>query len=125
MDDVSQPDYVSPPGNTVGYLLCRGISYELGYLKSVQCLTDWTTGVRSQVETKDFSCSFCVQTSSEAHPASRPMGTGDPFRRAKARPGRNADHSPPSSAEVKNEETLAACMALWYSFLKPFRKVFN
>jgi hypothetical protein len=31
------------------------------------------------------------------------MGTGGPFPRGKARPGRDADHSPPSSAEVVNE----------------------
>jgi hypothetical protein len=30
---------------------------------------------------KDFSSSFCAQTSSEAHPASYPMGTGGPFSR--------------------------------------------
>jgi hypothetical protein len=36
-----------------------------------------------------------------AHPASYPMGTGGPFPGGKARPGRDADHSPPSSAEVK------------------------
>jgi hypothetical protein len=29
-----------------------------------------------------------------------------PFPGAKARPGRDADHSPPSSAEVKNEWKL-------------------
>jgi hypothetical protein len=29
------------------------------------------------------------------------MGTGVSFPRGKARPGRDADHSPPSSAEVK------------------------
>jgi hypothetical protein len=28
---------------------------------------------------------------------------GGPFPRGKVRPGRDADHSPPSSAEVKNE----------------------
>jgi hypothetical protein len=28
---------------------------------------------------------------------------GGPFSGGKARPGRDADHSPPSSAEVKNE----------------------
>jgi hypothetical protein len=44
-----------------------------------------------------------VQTSSGAHPASYPMGTGGPFPGGKARQGRDADHSPPSSAEVKNE----------------------
>jgi hypothetical protein len=34
------------------------------------------------------------------------MGTGGPFSGAKARPGRDADHSPPSSAEVVNEYVL-------------------
>jgi hypothetical protein len=31
------------------------------------------------------------------------MGTGGSFPGGKARPGRDADHSPPSSAEVKKE----------------------
>jgi hypothetical protein len=34
------------------------------------------------------------------------MGTGGPFPGGKARPGRDDDHSPPSSAEVKNELDL-------------------
>jgi hypothetical protein len=34
------------------------------------------------------------------------MGTGGPFSGGKMRPGRDAEHSPPSSAEVKNEEEL-------------------
>jgi hypothetical protein len=45
----------------------------------------------------------CVQTGFGAHPASCPVGTGGPFPGAKARPGLDADHSPPSSAEVENE----------------------
>jgi hypothetical protein len=60
-------------------------------------------GVRSAAGAKDFSSSLCVQTGSGAHPASCTMGTGDPFPGGKARPGRDADHSPPSSAEVVNE----------------------
>jgi hypothetical protein len=32
------------------------------------------------------------------------MGTGGPFPGAKARPRRDADHSPPSSAEVDEQE---------------------
>jgi hypothetical protein len=48
---------------------------------------------------KDFSSSPCLQTGSGAHPASYPMDT----ERGKARPGRDADHSPPSSAKVKYE----------------------
>jgi hypothetical protein len=38
--------------------------------------------------------SLCVQTGSEAHPASYPMGTGGSFSGHEARPGRDADHSP-------------------------------
>jgi hypothetical protein len=44
---------------------------------------------------KDFSSSLCVQTSSEAHPASYPMGTRGPFPRGKERLGHDADYSPP------------------------------
>jgi hypothetical protein len=76
----------------------------VGVAQSVQCLTtDWTTGVRSPAGTEDFSFNLCVQTGSEAHPASCTMGTGGPFPLGKTRPGRDADHSPLSSAEVKNE----------------------
>jgi hypothetical protein len=42
-------------------------------------LDDWAIEVRSPAGAKDFSCSLCVQTSSEAHPASCTMGTGGPF----------------------------------------------
>jgi hypothetical protein len=66
-------------------------------------LEDRAIGVRSTAEAKDISSSLCVQTGSGAHPASCPMGTGDRFPVDKARPGRDANHSPPSSAEVKNE----------------------
>jgi hypothetical protein len=59
--------------------------------------------VRFPAEAKDFSCILCVQTGSEAHPASCTMGTGGPFPGGKARPGRDADHSLLSSAEVENE----------------------
>jgi hypothetical protein len=45
-----------------------------------------------------------VSRPAEAHTSSLPMGTGGPFPRGKPRPERDADHSPPSSAEVKNEE---------------------
>jgi hypothetical protein len=64
---------------------------------------DWMTGVRSPTEAEDFSSSLCIQTGSGAHPSSCPMGTGGPFPGGKARPGRDTDHSPPSSAEVKYE----------------------
>jgi hypothetical protein len=66
-------------------------------------LDDRAIEVRSPAQAKDFSSSLCVQTGSAAHPASCTMGTGGPFPGAKARPGRDADHSPTSSAEVENE----------------------
>jgi hypothetical protein len=66
-------------------------------------LDDRAIEVRSPAGAKDFSSSLCVQTSSEAHPASCTMGTGGPFPGDKVRPRRDADHSPPSSAEVENE----------------------
>jgi hypothetical protein len=66
-------------------------------------VSDWTTGVRSPAEAKDSSSTLCVQTRSEIQPASYPMGIGGPFLGGKARPGRDADHSMTSSAEVKNE----------------------
>jgi hypothetical protein len=44
------------------------------------CLTtDRTTGVESLREVKTFSSDLCFQTSSDAHLASYPMGTGGPF----------------------------------------------
>jgi hypothetical protein len=66
-------------------------------------LDDRAIEVRSPAGAKDFSSSLCVQTGSGAHPASYTMGTGGPFPGCKAQPGRDADHSPPSSAEVENE----------------------
>jgi hypothetical protein len=66
--------------------------------QSVYCLaTGWTTGgsrFDPRHRRKDFSCSLCVQTCSGAHPASCTMGTVGPFPGNKARPGRDADHSP-------------------------------
>jgi hypothetical protein len=67
-------------------------------------LDDRAIGVRSPAEAKDFSCSLCVQTCSGAHPASCTKGKEGPFPGSKARPGRDADHTPPYSAEIVNEE---------------------
>jgi hypothetical protein len=75
--------------------MSRGSS---GSIVSDYGLDDRAIEVRSPTGAEDFSSSPGVQTGSGAHPASYPMGTG-----GKARPGRDADHSPPSSAEVKNE----------------------
>jgi hypothetical protein len=66
---------------------------------SVSIVSDYGLGdraidVRSPAGAKDFSSSLCVQTGSRAHPASCTMGTGGPLPGAKARTGRDADHSP-------------------------------
>jgi hypothetical protein len=63
----------------------------------------WFITVGNHATAKDFSSSLCVQTGSGTHPASCTMGTGGPFPGVKARPKRDADHSPPSST---------ACMAV-------------
>jgi hypothetical protein len=58
---------------------------------SVSIVSDYRLDDRGSIpgRGKGFSSSLFVQTSSEAHPASYPMGTGDI-----ARTGRDADHSP-------------------------------
>jgi len=61
-------------------------SREPGYIVSIVSdygLDDRAIGVRSPAGTKDFSSNLCVQTGSEAHPASSTMGIGGPFPEAK------------------------------------------
>jgi hypothetical protein len=78
-----------------------------GVAQSVQCLTaDWTTG-RTAFDPRQRQMIFPV--ASVPRPALVPIEPPIqwippmcPFLGAKARPGRDADHSPPS-AEVENE----------------------
>jgi hypothetical protein len=58
-------------------------------------------GLESQ-QGQNFSLLHNVQTGSGARPASYPMDTGGDFPGRVKRPGREADHWPPSSSEVKN-----------------------
>jgi hypothetical protein len=74
-----------------------------GSIVSDYGLYDRAIGVRSPAGAEDFSSNLCVQTGSGAHPVSCTMSTGGPYPGSKARPGRDADHSSPSSAEVVNE----------------------
>jgi hypothetical protein len=60
----------------------------------------WTAGVRFATGARDFSVIHSIQTSSGAHPASYPMGTGGSFPEGKE--GHETDHPPVSSAEVMN-----------------------
>jgi hypothetical protein len=65
-------------------------------------LDDWTIKVRSPTGA-DFSSSPCVQTGSGPTKPPVQWVSGVLSPGGKARPRRDADHSPPSSAEVKNE----------------------
>jgi hypothetical protein len=67
---------------------------------SVGIVTDYGLGGPGIPAGPRFSTS--VQTGPGAHPASCTTGTGS-FPLGKLRPGRAADHSPPSSAEVLEE----------------------
>jgi hypothetical protein len=58
-------------------------------------MEDRAIGVRSPAEASDFIPELCVQTDSGANPTS--------CNGHRARPGRDADHSPPASAKVENE----------------------
>jgi hypothetical protein len=71
------------------------VSIALGY-----GLDDRSSRVRFPTGAGNFSLHHRVQNGSGAHPASYPMGTRGSFPGVK-RPRREADHLPPSSAEVK------------------------
>jgi hypothetical protein len=63
-------------------------------------LEDRGSRIRFPVGTENFTFHHRVQNGSGAHPASYPTGTRSSFPGVKW-PGCEADHSPPSSAEVK------------------------
>jgi hypothetical protein len=64
-------------------------------------LDDRGSRVRLPAGAGNFSLHHRVQNGSGDHPASYPMGTGALYLGVKQL-GREADHSPPYSAEVKN-----------------------
>jgi hypothetical protein len=63
--------------------------------------TGWMVGFRIPAGTGNFSVRRRVQRGAGAHPVSYPVGIRGLSMGVK-RPGREADHSPPSRAEVKN-----------------------
>jgi hypothetical protein len=75
-----------------------------GSIVSHYGLDDRAIGVRFPAGAKDFPCSLCVQTGSGATQPPVQWVPGVLSPGVKARPGRDADHSPPSSVEVENEE---------------------
>jgi hypothetical protein len=82
------------------------LRFGAGVAQSIQFVTTGcTTGVRSPAETKDFFASICVQTSSDAYPASYPKGTV-----CKAQQRRDAEQSPNLAGDIA-PFPLGACMA--------------
>jgi hypothetical protein len=77
----------------------------------------WTTEISEfeSLQRQDFSVIFVVQTGSGVHLASFPMGTGGFLPGVKS-PGRKADHSPSTSAEIKNTWTYTSIPL--YSFME-------
>jgi hypothetical protein len=64
-------------------------------------LDDRSSRVRFPAGVENFSLHHRVQNGSGAHPASYAMSTRGSTSLEVKRPRREADHSPPSSAEVK------------------------
>jgi hypothetical protein len=76
----------------------------MGYISAgIATVTSWT--VRFPAEARNVSVLHSVHIGSEAHPVSYPLATGALSSGLKP-PGREADHSPPSSVEVKNGEAI-------------------
>jgi hypothetical protein len=80
--------------------------------------TDWTTGFRSPAEQRYFSLRHPVQTGCGAHTSSYEVCSGGCF------PGGDADHSPPSSPEVRNTWSYTStppysswCLSRQYVFM--------
>jgi hypothetical protein len=75
----------------------------LSWGNSISIVSEYLLGDRGSnpAGARKFSFSPCVQTGSGGHRASYTVGTGGSFRGGKARMGRDAGHSPPSSAKFK------------------------
>jgi hypothetical protein len=100
-----------------------------GSIVSNYGLDDRAIGVRSPAGANNFSCSLCVQTNSEANPASCTMGTGGPSPGAKRGPGvtlttnphlvprsrsRSYISSPPPSATKSCSGTALLLPSRWH-----------
>jgi hypothetical protein len=84
------------------YTLMTSHDSSVGIVKSYVLEFRGSTSSRGK---RFLSLLHSFQTCSDALPASCPMGTGGSVSGVK-RPGHEADHSPPSSAEVNNGRTM-------------------
>jgi hypothetical protein len=95
----------------------------VGIAQSVLRLaTGWMMGVGVSAGAGNFSLHHRVQTGIGTHPASYPMGTGGSCPRGEKRAGHEADHSPPSSVEVKEcmELYLHSSLVILFAFHRIF-----
>jgi hypothetical protein len=86
--------------NHIRFNFDSSVGIALGYR-----LDDWGSRVRFPPGTGNFYIHYRVQTGYGAHPGSYAMGTRGSFPGVKP-PEREADHSPPSSAEVNERVEL-------------------
>jgi hypothetical protein len=89
---------------------------------------DWTTGVQSPAEVKDFSFSLCVKTSSDAHPATYAMGNKGPILGVKHGWGCDANHSSHLVSSSRMRSYTSSPPIWWYwhritPFIAYFQKV--
>jgi hypothetical protein len=85
------------------YAWCVCARAELGYLSRYSDYAKgWTTGVCFPARSRYFSLLHKVQISRRAHPASYSVGT-EVASSGVTRPGREADHSSPSTVEIEND----------------------
>jgi hypothetical protein len=89
------PFYYYPPSYVYRESRDSSVGIALGYRLDDRGSTVWFPA-----GAENFSLHHRLQNGSGTHPASYPMGTRGSFPGVK-RLGREADHSPPSSAEVK------------------------
>jgi hypothetical protein len=81
-----------------------GNMYTRTRTERVSILEHYFTSKSSAAVREAFSNTYPgKKTGSGAHPASCTIGTRGPFPGGKALPGRDADHSPPPTAEAENE----------------------
>jgi hypothetical protein len=86
---------------TVSYKLSKSRNSSVGIVTELRA---GRSGFKGSIPGRDwefFSSAPCLDLS-EAHPASYPVGKLGALSPGVERPGREADHSPPSSADVKN-----------------------
>ena len=94
----------------------NGNSY---HMTSVTRLRAGKSGVQIPPRARDFSLLQNVQTASESHPASCSTDTGSTFSGGVQWPGREADHSPPSSFEVHEWSYTSTPSCLQHHFKPP------